>query len=75
MVAFSKTEHLYFPPQGPEWQSVDPTSVGWDPDDLEIALQFARDHRSSAVVILHRGRIMADSFRRKRCTPNVYPSR
>jgi CubicO group peptidase (beta-lactamase class C family) len=53
---------LYFPPPEGPWQTVIPESVGWNADSLGAALDYAGAQRSSGVVILHRGRILAERF-------------
>jgi len=55
-------EDLYFPDSGALWESVDPSSIGWDAGKLSAALDVAGARRSSGVVILHRGRIMAERY-------------
>ena len=51
---------LYFPPAGGPWETVDPAAVGWDAERLEATLAIAADRDSTGVVILHRGRILAE---------------
>lgn len=51
---------LYFPPASGAWETVAPAAAGWDPARLEAALALAGDRSSTGVVILHRGRIMAE---------------
>jgi CubicO group peptidase (beta-lactamase class C family) len=51
---------LYFPPPDASWEHVDPAEVGWDAAALENALDWAGGHNTSGVVILHRGRILAE---------------
>ncbi len=51
---------LYFPPHEGEWETVEPGDVGWDATRLREALDYAGANQSSAVVILHRGRILAE---------------
>jgi CubicO group peptidase (beta-lactamase class C family) len=53
---------LYFPPLTGDWETIDPAQVGWDPAALEKALQFAGEHKSSGVVILVRGRLLAERY-------------
>ncbi len=43
-------------------ESVDPASVGRDAEKLSAALDVARDRRSSGMLILHDGRIMAERY-------------
>ena len=52
----------YVPSDDGTWQRVDPASVGWDADGLAAALDVAGSRRSSGVVILHQGRIMAERY-------------
>ncbi len=55
-------EQLYFPsPDGP-WETIDPQSVGWNSSKLNAALDIAGARKSSGVVILHEGRIMAERY-------------
>ncbi len=50
---------FYFP-TSTEWKTVEPSAVGWNPDALKSAVAFAMSRKSSGVVILHRGRILAE---------------
>ncbi len=51
---------LYFPPEDGDWQTAEPGAVGWNAGRLNDALEFAGAHHSSGMVILHRGRILAE---------------
>ena len=53
---------LYFPPDSGEWERIDPASAGWDPEALEAVLEYAEQQRSSGVVILLNGRILAERY-------------
>jgi CubicO group peptidase (beta-lactamase class C family) len=53
---------LYFPPAAGEWETMDAAAVGWDTAALERALDYARSVKSSGVVVLHRGRIVAERY-------------
>lgn len=53
---------LYFPPHHGAWESVDPDNVGWDRELLQKALDYAGDNKSSGVVILYQGRILAEQY-------------
>ena len=55
-----EADSLYFPPPEGDWEAIAPAAAGWDSAALERALDYARERRSSGVVILHRGRIMAE---------------
>ncbi len=49
---------LSFPDK--RWQNIDPSSVGWNPDGLAEALDYAKQQKSSSLVIVHRGKILAE---------------
>ena len=53
---------LYFPPSEGEWVRVEPEAIGWNAEALDAALEYAQEQRSSGVVILHRGRILAERY-------------
>ena len=55
-------EELYFPGSDESWESVAPASAGWDSEKLNAALDIAGARKSSGVVILHGGRIMAERY-------------
>jgi CubicO group peptidase (beta-lactamase class C family) len=58
----ARADDLYFPPAEGEWETVAPADVGWDQAAIQNALDFAGAQNSTGVVILHRGRIMAEQF-------------
>ena len=51
---------LYFPPIDEPWKTIDPAEAGWDAERLDAALTVAGERDSTGVVILHRGRILAE---------------
>lgn len=53
---------LYFPPDVGEWEHVDPSAAGWNPAALEAALDVAGARKSSGLVILQGGRILAERY-------------
>ncbi len=53
---------LYFPPSGEKWERIDPRRAGWDPAKLKTALTFAGQNNSSAVVLVYRGRLLAEQY-------------
>ncbi len=55
-------DDTYFPPSGAGWETIEPQQVGWDADGLNKVLRFARECRSSSIVILYRGRILAEQY-------------
>ena len=58
----AQANELYFPPAQDEWETVEPTDVGWDPAGIQEALDFAGAQQSTGVVILHQGRILAEQY-------------
>ena len=58
LVSPATAAELYFP--GDDWKTVKPAAAGWDSDKLSAAIDFAMSRKSSGVVVLHRGRIMAE---------------
>ncbi len=56
------TADLYFPPRSAAWETVDAASAGWDAAALESALDFAGARRSTGVVVLVGGRILAERY-------------
>ena len=53
--------NLYFPPkQDAGWDRIEPAKAGWDRAAIEAALDLAGARRSTAVVVLYKGRIMAE---------------
>ena len=55
-------QSIYFPPDYGIWERVDPASVGWDAAGLSAALDVAGSRKSSGVLILHQGRILAERY-------------
>jgi CubicO group peptidase (beta-lactamase class C family) len=55
---------LYFPPAAAsgEWEKIAPEEAGYDAGKLGEALDFARKQRSSGVVVLWRGKILAEGY-------------
>lgn len=51
---------LCFPPDKGDWETVAPAELGLNPKKLQAALDYAGRNRSTGVVILHRGRILAE---------------
>ncbi len=54
------SQTLYFPEKGKAWETADPAEAGWGARALEGALDYAREQRSSSVVVLLNGRILAE---------------
>ena len=52
---------LYFPPkQDTGWKRIEPAKAGWNRAAIDAAVDLAGARRSSAVVILYKGKIMAE---------------
>ncbi len=58
----SAADPLYFPTSDQAWKKVDPAAAGWDKQRLEAALRLAGERNSSGVVVLSKGRIMAERY-------------
>lgn len=56
------TEAVFFPLGGSNWETISPEEAGWDPPALEAALSYAEAKRSTAVVMLLRGRILVERY-------------
>ena len=57
-----QAEELYFPPAEEEWKTVVPSDVGWDQARIQKALDYAGAQQSTGVVILHRGKLIAEQY-------------
>lgn len=55
---------IQFPPASGPWPRVAPDVAGWNDESLEKAIDFAFARKSSSVVILHQGRILAERHRK-----------
>ena len=53
---------LYFPPAKGSWEKVRAAELGWNLAKLKAALEFAGRRKSSAVVILYEGRLLAEQY-------------
>jgi CubicO group peptidase (beta-lactamase class C family) len=53
---------LHFPPLGKDWKRVSPREAGIDADKLEAALDYAGNNKSSGVVVLWKGRLLAEKY-------------
>ncbi len=53
---------LYFPPRSGDWETISPEAAGWSEKAIEEVLRYAGEQRSTGLVILHRGRIMAERY-------------
>ena len=53
---------IYFPKDETTWEIASPVQLGWDVTSLSKAVSFAREHRSTALLILYRGRIVTEEY-------------
>lgn len=54
---------VYFPPNGTSaWESVAPSSLGWDVSKLEALNTFLEDNNSRAFIILHDGKLVVEEY-------------
>lgn len=59
-------EEMYFPPVGSdEWETVSPVELGWDTASFYDAIRYARDNRSYNLLIIHKGKIVAEEYWRE----------
>jgi CubicO group peptidase (beta-lactamase class C family) len=53
----------YFPPVGSDdWERTTPEAAGWDTTDLSEAIQFAYEKGSYNLMIIHKGKIVAEEY-------------
>ena len=60
--AFADSSDLYFPPVKGIWETVSLDETGWNVAKLNTAMNYAGEQNSSGVVILFRGRILAEQY-------------
>jgi len=60
--AAKKDAPLYFPPAKGQWEMIDPAKIGWNPAKLKELMDYAGKNKSSGIVILYRGRILAEQY-------------
>ncbi len=59
--AATRAGELYFPDSNASWQHVEPAEVGYDAEGLGRVVDYARAQKSSALVVLHAGRILLEA--------------
>ncbi len=62
LAANAQNAALYLPPAEGQWETIDPDKIGWDTAKLKEAMEYAGNNKSSGVVILYRGRILAEQY-------------
>jgi len=54
---------MYFPPIGTDvWETVTPQSLGWDATKLNEAIDYAGTKNTYGLIILYKGRIVAEKY-------------
>ncbi|MDP2859727.1 MAG: serine hydrolase [Bacillota bacterium] len=52
----------YYYPKTDVWEKVSPQNLGWDAQKLRETLEFARANNSTALVVLHKGKIVDEEY-------------
>lgn len=60
--ASAQDEKLYFPEADADWETVVPADVGFDQAKLDEAAKLAEAMHSSALLVLHQGRILLEHY-------------
>lgn len=53
---------FYFPSASDDWERVDPATAGWRAEGLAAALEVAGQRQTTGLIILCRGRILAERY-------------
>lgn len=56
------SDSLYFPPNESIWDTVDISTIGWDLDSLNKSLFYAKEQKSSGIIILFKGKILVERY-------------
>jgi CubicO group peptidase (beta-lactamase class C family) len=56
------TTYYYPPLTGDTWETISPTTIGWDENKLNEAMDFAASKSSYGIVILKKGRIVTERY-------------
>ncbi len=56
------TEYYYPPATGSTWETVGAASLGWNVTKLNEAVAYAGQNQSTAFIILHKGRIVSETY-------------
>lgn len=53
----------YYPPlTGSDWETISPTTLGWNTNKLNELLEYVRTNNSTAFIILYKGRIVSENY-------------
>ena len=62
-VTASYSQNIYFPPlTGTVWESVSPTSLGWNIDRMDSLYDFLQAKNSKAFLVLKNGKIVLEKY-------------
>jgi CubicO group peptidase (beta-lactamase class C family) len=54
---------FYYPPlTGSDWETISPTTLGWNTNKLNELLEYVRTNNSTAFIILYKGRIVSENY-------------
>jgi CubicO group peptidase (beta-lactamase class C family) len=57
------SQNLYFPPLvGNQWETLDPSELGWCADSLNSLIDYVGDNNSKAFIILKGGKIVVEEY-------------
>ena len=60
---FAFTQSLYFPPNNSEeWETIDPTALGYCQDSIDVLYGFLEDNNSKAFILLKDGKIVLEQY-------------
>lgn len=58
-----ETQDLYFPPlNSEEWESIPPTSLGYDDSQIQPLLNFLEEKNTKGFIMLHHGKIVLEAY-------------
>ncbi len=59
---FVARDTMFFPYENKNWEKIDPKTAGFDSKALEEALNYAGEHNTTGIVMLYKGRILAEKY-------------
>lgn len=63
LAPFASAQSSYFPPiEGGEWESIDPSTLGWCPDKVDALRTFLEEKNTKSFMILKGGRIVMEAY-------------
>jgi CubicO group peptidase (beta-lactamase class C family) len=62
----SNKNEMFFPPAGDEgWETVTAEEIGWDTANLNEAIRYAKEKRSSNLLVIYKGRFVVEEYWRQ----------